>query len=86
MEVNGAAQFYDSRMSGLGARFLAEYDDTIAEIVRNPLSYAVVEDDIRLHLMKRFPFGIFFRVLPNSILILAVKHHSRDSDYWKYRK
>lgn len=85
-ELIASAQFYESRVVGLGGRFLDEYDATIEEILLNPLAYAVVEDDIRLHLMKRFPMGIYYRVRQDSIMILVVKHHSRDSEYWKYRK
>jgi hypothetical protein len=35
--------------------------------------------------MPRFPYAIYYRVLPDHVRILAFKHHSRHPDYWRYR-
>jgi plasmid stabilization system protein ParE len=41
--------------------------------------------DIRRALLKRFPFGIFFRLRSNRIRIVAVMHLSRDPKRWRQR-
>ena len=35
--------------------------------------------------MPRFPYAIYYRLLPDDLRILAFKHHSRHPDYWRYR-
>ena len=35
--------------------------------------------------MPRFPYAIYYRVLPDQLRVLAFKHHSRHPDYWRYR-
>ena len=84
-EAIEAAQFYETRAAGLGAGFLDEYDAMIAGIQEHPERWRIEEDDIRRCLMRRFPYGIYYRFLPGEIRILAVKHHGRHPDYWKRR-
>jgi len=36
-------------------------------------------------LIRRFPYGIYYRIEGNSIRILVVKHHRRHPDYWRRR-
>lgn len=85
VELLDAAAFYEARSPGLGERFLKEFDSTVAEIQATPGRWPVVEGDLRGHTMKRFPFGIYYRVLNDELRILVVKHHSRHPDYWRHR-
>lgn len=84
-ELIEAAEFYEGRSSGLGERYLAEFDTTVAEVQSKPRLWPIVEGDVRCHAMKRFPFGIYDRVLDDELRILVVKHHSRHPDYWRDR-
>jgi toxin ParE1/3/4 len=84
-ELVEAARFYEGRSPGLGDRFLSEFDAAVAEIQASPGLWPVVEGDLRCHTMRRFPFGIYYRVLGDELRILVVKHHSRHPDYWRYR-
>ncbi len=84
-ELVGAAEFYEARSAGLGERFLREFDATIAEIRASPDLWPVVDGDLRCCAMGRFPFGIYYRTLPDELRILVVKHHSRHPDYWRDR-
>ena len=84
-ELIVAARFYEERVTGLGAQFLDGVDAAIEIITESPEAHRPVEVDFRSHLMRRFPFVIYFRIHPEEIRILAVKHHSRHPDYWRYR-
>jgi plasmid stabilization system protein ParE len=84
-ELLEAAQFYEQRVPGLGDRFLNEFDATVAEIQQAPERWPVIEGDLRRHVMRRFPYGIYYRVLGEELRVLVVKHHSRHPDYWRYR-
>ncbi|HWM92123.1 MAG TPA: type II toxin-antitoxin system RelE/ParE family toxin [Thermoanaerobaculia bacterium] len=84
-ELVEAVRFYEGREPGLGSRFLRDFDAAIAAILAAPYRWRVVEDDVRRLVMRRFPYGIYYRQEGDDIRILVVKHHSRHPDYWKYR-
>ena len=85
-EVIEAAQYYSSKVFALGAEFLDEINRAVQSICSDPTRLPVVEDDIRLISVSRFPFGIYYRVESDGIRILIVRHHSRQPDYGKDRK
>ena len=80
-----AAQFYERRVSTLGAQFLDATDQAIRVIQDAPDRWSIIEEDVRRYLMPRFPFAIYYRVLSEHLRLLAFKHHSRHPDYWRYR-
>src|SRR5882724_9323641 len=84
-ELLEAARFYQRRVSGLGRRFLQEFDATISAIRNAPERWPVVEDDLRCYVMRRFPYAVYYRQEGDDLRILVVKHHSRHPDYWRYR-
>ncbi|HRC84122.1 MAG TPA: type II toxin-antitoxin system RelE/ParE family toxin [Thermoanaerobaculia bacterium] len=84
-EVIEAARFYEQRMTGLGERFLEEFDAAIAEVRGAPERWPEIEHHVRRYVMSRFPYGIFYRCDGQHLRILVVKHHSRHPDYWRYR-
>jgi toxin ParE1/3/4 len=73
-ELIEAARFYERRVSTLGAQFLDAPD-----------RWSMIEADVRHYIMPRFPYAIYYRVLPDHVRILAFKHHSRHPDYWRSR-
>jgi hypothetical protein len=79
------AQFYERRVSTLGAQFLEAADRAILIILEAPDRWGIIEADVRHYLMLRFPYAIYYRVFPDHIRILAFKHHSRHPGYWRYR-
>jgi plasmid stabilization system protein ParE len=84
-ELIEAAQFYEARSPGLGARFLRDFDMAVAEIQESPALWPLVDNDLRCRTLRRFPFSIYYRVFPDALRILVVKHHSRHPDYWRNR-
>ncbi len=84
-ELIEAARFYEQRLPSLGTQFLDTVESAIRIIQNAPKQCRVIEADVRLYLMPRFPFAIYYRVLPDQLRILAIKHHSRHSDSWRFR-
>lgn len=84
-ELAEAAQFYERKVTGLGAQFQRDFDSAIARILVTPGRWRLLEKDIRRFLMRRFPYSILYRVEGDVLRILVVKHHSRHPDYWKGR-
>lgn len=78
-----AARWYEGRSQGLGGAFLEILDQTLVAVQENPLHCPIVHRDIRRALLKRFPYGVFFRVRSDHIRILTVMHLSRNPDRWR---
>ena len=76
-EMIDAARFYSSRLKQLGPEFLDEIERSVESILTDPGRFAVIDNEIRLFPMRRFPYGIYYRVLDDDVRILVVKHHNR---------
>jgi plasmid stabilization system protein ParE len=84
-ELIEAAQFYEARVPQLGADFLEAAGRTLSHLLQAPERWRIIEADVRRYSMPRFPYSIYYRVLPNELRILAFAHHRRHPEYWRYR-
>jgi len=80
-EMTNAARFYSDRLKRLGPKFLDEIERSVESILTDPTRFAVIDREIHLFPMRRFPYGIYYRVLEDDDRILVVKHHSRDPEH-----
>lgn len=81
-----AYDHYEQQLEGLGSEFLLAVEAAINYIQRNPLHFQKIYKNKRKANLKRFPFGVFYIVSKESILILAVIRLTRDPMIWKSRK
>ena len=86
LEAEVAANFYREKQRGLEVRFLDSLEDAVRRIQRHPMMYRKVEGDLRKCKLPHFPYGVIYRVRPESIEIIAVMHIRRAPGYWKQRK
>jgi len=84
-EMIEAARYYQSLSTGLGDDYLAEVEHAVQSIALSPQTWPILEGDLRRRLIKRFPFGILYRIEPEKILIVAVAHLRKKPGYWKKR-
>ena len=84
-EIAQAAQYYNSKVPNLGTEFLREVKYAVKRLEADPEVAQAVRGDVRRWLIRRFPFGILYRVDPEEIIILAVMHLARQPDYWRGR-
>lgn len=78
--------FYESRSTGLGLDFVAEFEKQVLCIVAMPERWMIVRKDIRRSLVKRFPYVIFFRqIADDCIRVTVVKHERRHPSHGIYR-
>jgi len=78
--------FYESRSTGLGLDFVAEFEKQVLRIATMPERWMVVRRDIRRSLMKRFPYVIFFRqIADDRIRVTVVKHERRHPSFGIHR-
>lgn len=75
--------FYESRVAGLGADYIAEFETTLKRVCVAPMSYPLdCRPDIRKAGLQRFPFNVLYRVAGGVVQVLAVAHHRRRPRYW----
>jgi hypothetical protein len=55
-------------------------------ILATPLVWREIDHDVRRFLVERFPYGIYYTVEGDCVVIWAVKHLRRDPDYWQERR
>ncbi|MFN8854743.1 MAG: type II toxin-antitoxin system RelE/ParE family toxin [Planctomycetaceae bacterium] len=84
-ELAHSHDWYERRQPGLGGEFLDELHRVLEQIAANPACYGFVQDGIRVGLLTRFPFAVFYRLLPDRIRVLAIFHTARDSSGWQSR-
>ena len=82
-DLRDAFSWYESHKPGLGHDFKNCVEDVLSILTRTPNIYPTVHKQIKRAFIKRFPFGIFYIVEKNKIIILAVLHARRDPENWK---
>jgi len=78
-EMLEAARYYESQASGLGI------ERAVVAISESPMTWPILEGELRRRLVRRFPFGILYHIEPKEIVIVAVAHLSRRPGYWRGR-
>jgi len=82
-DIRRAAKWYEKQRKGLGVTFVAEVDKAIAQIEANPEQFQVIYQDIRHAITHRFPYGVFYRIKKNTIVVSALIHLQRSNVPWK---
>ena len=85
-EVQSARQWYEEQRPGLGVRFADTIDETILRVSSNPLAFPAVHRETRRAIVRRFPYGVYFRLLGNEVVITAVMHGRRHPRRWQSRE
>ena len=80
-----SARWYEEQRPGLGQEFLDEALATFAAIADKPLASAAVYGSLRRALLHRFPFGVFYLVDDDGVVVIGVIHGSRHPRRWKSR-
>jgi plasmid stabilization system protein ParE len=85
-EIESSRDWYDRQQSGLGEAFLAAVEAAIDGIVEHPLIYQRVRGETRRAVLQRFPYGVFYRVLEDEIVVLGVVADRRHPRVWRSRR
>jgi plasmid stabilization system protein ParE len=85
-DVGDAYSWYRERGHDLGDQFLQALDQCLESVQRNPLAFAKVHGDVRRALLRRFPYGVFYIVTAEEIVVLGCLHGHRDPTIWQDRR
>jgi plasmid stabilization system protein ParE len=80
-----ARAWYDKIRPELGERFALAVEATVEALAEHPLQFPVVYRNRRRAGVRRFPYGIFFEVHDNRIVVIACFHSRRNPRRWQSR-
>ena len=82
-ELQEAIEFYEAAENGLGARFLDEVEATTERIITHPMAWTALSPRTRRCRTHRFPYGLFYQIRSEEILIVSVLDLRRDPKRWE---
>jgi toxin ParE1/3/4 len=85
LELNDAAQYYNSESPGLGSTFLEIIQAATSKIGEFPESGHILQGQVRRYLVRGFPYGLLYSGDADEIRILAVMNLKRRPFYWTDR-
>ncbi len=71
-DLASAIAFYDEQSSGLGLRFLDEFEFAVQRVLNCPDAWTRVSPNQRRCLFRRFPFATLYTCDEQGVLITAV--------------
>ncbi len=90
-ELNLAAEWYESRVAGLGARLVSEVIALLDHLVFAPRAHALVagaagKAGARRALVAHFPFALVYTLRDgDELVVVALLHTSRSRKPWRKR-
>ncbi len=84
-DIDDAFIWYEQQRPGLGAQFLETVANALDAIRGNPRLHSIIHRNTRRALLRRFPYGIYYRIYPESIVVAACMHVRRDPKRWQSR-
>jgi plasmid stabilization system protein ParE len=85
-DVEEAYRWYEERREGLGAEFLVAVEAALRLITEHTEAAPVVYRDTRRLLLRRFPYGLHYRLVGEQVVVVACFHASRNPRVWRDRE
>jgi plasmid stabilization system protein ParE len=74
-----------AKAPGVGFRVLKVIEEAVTAIQRAPQLHPVIHRNTRSALLRRFPYGIYYRVYADVIVVVACMHGRRNPRRWQSR-
>ena len=84
-ELVEAHAWYKAIRPELGDRFTRAVEAAVKAIAERPLQFQIVHRDRRRVGVRRFPYGLFFEVQEDRIVVIACFHSKRNPARWQRR-
>ena len=83
-ELQEATLYYESKQSNLGIKLLADWDNTLAALQKNPLGYEKKYKGYRQIQLKKFPYLIVFEIETSTIVVYRfINAHKHPNKRYK---
>ncbi len=77
-DAEAAVDWLNEQRTGLGDRFATQLTSVLRKVSQFPRMHPVVRNGIRRAVMPVFKYGVYYLVEAERIVVLAVRHSSRD--------
>ena len=84
-DLGDAAGWYERRSAGLGAELVNEVRNALIRVGDQPGAYPELRPDVRRAQVRRFSYGIFYRVRADRIEVIGIFHDRRSPRVWQRR-
>lgn len=81
-QIHEAFIWYEAQRKGLGDDFLLCLESSLNRTQDNPGIFQKKYKNIRMVMISRFPYGIFYFTDNEKIVVIAVFHLSRNPRHW----
>ncbi|MFN0180332.1 MAG: type II toxin-antitoxin system RelE/ParE family toxin [Gemmatimonadales bacterium] len=85
IDVRRAAAWYSERSNQAATGFREELAAAIALIETAPEAFPIRYRGVRRVSLRRYPYGVYYRVLPGAIEVIAVLHGKQHPRRWRRR-
>ncbi len=82
-EFEEAVDHYLGLSPDAASRFVDAFEEAVEFVRENPQAAVRVEGEVRRSNLRRFPYALIYRVVNDSVVIVAVVHGRRGPEYWK---
>jgi len=84
-DIQNATFWYNDKRKGLGKEFLLSVEAALEAIKRNPKHYQVKYKQVRIVFIRRFPYGVYYTIDKDKVVVLATLHTKMNDTNWKKR-
>lgn len=80
-----ACQYYSAIEGNLGVAFVHCVEQALKQVRQQPLAWQPVDEDVRRILLARFPYGLYYTVEKDTLLVVSISHMKRLPGHWRER-
>ncbi|MBA4303464.1 MAG: hypothetical protein C0424_04490 [Sphingobacteriaceae bacterium] len=81
-DIRTAVSWYVAKSASAARQFEHEVKEALDAIHSNPYVFQERYSEVRVSFLTRFPYGVFYTVVHERIVILAVIHSSQSPERW----
>ena len=85
-DIERVALWYEEKRPGYGSEFLSAVDEALTLVQEHPEGFSRVYRGLRRVLLRRFPYGIYYRSKSEGVVVVACMHFRRAPRRWKGRR
>lgn len=84
-DLRYAYNYYEAAQKGLGKRLLRHFVEALDAISERAESFPIMHKNARRAIIRKFPYGVFFRDVGTHLDIFAVVDLRRHPREWRRR-
>lgn len=80
-----ACRYYTAIEGSLGAAFVHCVEHALKQVQLQPFAWQPLAEDVRRILLARFPYGLYYTVEGDTLLVVSIPHMKRRPGHWRER-